>query len=123
MSIIEFHARLGNTAVYYIIAMALWGVWRWFRKQGIDSNYWGALLIGELLILIQGALGGYLWFTGLRPGRDIHLLYGIASALVIPAIYMYTRGDAQRRSMLLYGVSLLVLVGLLLRAIMTGLGT
>jgi hypothetical protein len=33
------------------------GLVRYFRRQGINSSYWGALAIGELLILVQAGLG------------------------------------------------------------------
>ncbi len=120
MTIIEIHARLANTSMYFLMIMALWGLWRYLRKQGVDSSYWGALVIGEILIIGQGSLGAYMWITGLRPERTLHLLYGIASALVIPGIFVYTRGGDKRREMLIYGVGLLFLVGLVIRAITTG---
>jgi hypothetical protein len=123
MSLSDIHARLGNTAMYYMIIMAVWGLWRYFRKQGLDSNYWGALVIGEILIVLQGLLGGYLWLAGLRPGRGIHILYGIAAALVIPGVYAFTHGDDRQRVMLIYGISLLFLVGLIIRAVSTALVT
>jgi hypothetical protein len=100
--------------------MAMWGLWRYFRKQGVDSSYWGALVIGEILIIAQGSLGAYMWITGLRPERNLHLLYGIASGLVIPSIFVYTRGADKRREMLLYAVGLLFMVGLVIRALTTG---
>src|SRR5512134_3536106 len=106
MSLADIHARLGNTAMYYAIILGLWGLWRYFRKQGLDSNYWGALVIGEILIIAQGLLGAYLWLSGARPGRGIHILYGVVSALVIPGLYAYTQGDDRRRVMLIYGVAL-----------------
>ena len=119
MSLGEIHGRLGYTAMYFMILMAVWGLWRFFRKQGVDSNYWGALAIGEILILAQGLLGGYLWIIGERPGRSIHILYGIVTALVIPGVYAYTKGDEQRRAILIYGVALLISALLILRAITT----
>jgi heme A synthase len=120
MSIVEVHARLANTAIFFCLALALWGFWRFFRKKGIDPSYRGAAIIAELLILVQGALGAFMWFSGLRPARGIHLLYGIVSALAIPLVYTYTKGREERPEMLLYGVAFLVLVGLLLRAVATG---
>ncbi len=120
MSIVDIHARLGNTAVYYLLIMGVWALWRYFRKQGMDSNYWGALVIGEVLLFLQSGLGTYLWLVGLRPGRGIHILYGIVSLLVIPGLYLFTKGDDKRPVMLIYGITLLFGVGLLLRAIMTG---
>ena len=122
MSLPEIHARLGNTALYFIFVLGAWGLWRFFRKQGLDSNYWGALIIGEILILVQGCLGAYLWLTGLRPGRGIHILYGLVAAMIIPGIYAYTRGDENRRVTLIYGVALLITVAIILRAIMTATG-
>lgn len=121
MSLIDIHARLSNTALLFVVLIALWSLWRFFRRQGADPSYWGALLIGEILILAQGALGGYLWLIGLRPDRGgIHILYGVACALVIPTIYTYTRGGTERRVMLVYGVALLFLAGLVIRSIVTG---
>ncbi len=119
MSLVDIHSRLANTALYYAIILALWGLWRVIRKQGVGSNYWGALLIGEILIIVQSLLGAYLWLSGGRPGRSIHILYGIVAAIIIPGIYAYTKGDQDRRVMLIYGVALLAMVGIIIRAIMT----
>jgi hypothetical protein len=120
MTLTDIHGGLANTAVLFNLILGVWALWRYLRRQGVDSSYWGALVIGELVILAQGLLGGYLWLVGERPARGIHLLYGIAGALVIPGVYAFTRGGDQRRVMLVYGVGLLFLVGILLRSIGTG---
>jgi heme A synthase len=121
MSIVEIHARLGNTAVLYIVILALWAFWRYFRKQGIDSSYWGALAIAEVLILLQGGLGIYMLVAGLRPSAEgMHILYGVLSAIGIPVAFAFTRGREERRDMLVYGAGLLFMTGLLVRAIATG---
>lgn len=121
MSLADIHARLANTALLYVGLMAIWGFWRLVRRQGVSSNYWGALIIGEILIFVQGALGVYLWIIGERPGRSIHVLYGLVAALTIPAVYSFTKGKQERREMLIYGLALLFLVGILLRAIGTAM--
>jgi hypothetical protein len=121
MSLIEVHGRLASTGFYYALILALWGLWRFFRKQGMDSSYSGALVIGEVLFLIQAALGAYLWISGVgHLGRGIHILYGVVSLLVIPGVFLYTRGDEKRRVMLVYGAALLFLVGIIFRAMSTG---
>jgi hypothetical protein len=120
MSVIEVHARLANTAILYIVILAVWAFIRFFRGQGVSSSVWGSLVIGELVIIVQGGLGVYLWFLNLRPERDIHILYGIISAIVIPAVFGFTRGRDTRSEMLIYAASLLFLAGILTRAIGTG---
>ncbi len=122
MSLVEVHARLANTALFFCVIMGVWGAGRFLRRRGMDGSYWGAVIIAEVLIVAQGALGAYLWIVGLRPARNIHLLYGIVSALAVPMIFFYTKGRQERPEMLMYGVGFLILVGLLLRAITTGGG-
>ena len=119
MSLADIHGRLANTAMIYFLILALWGLWRALRKQGLDSSYWGALAIAEILIVAQGVLGAVLYFGGDRPGRWVHILYGVVAALVIPGLYAYTRGESDRRVMLIYGITLLIAVGVILRAIST----
>lgn len=121
MTLVDIHARLANTALFYAIIMALWGILRFLRKEGVGGSYWGALVIAEILFLIQAALGVTLWLSGSDiGGQGIHILYGVISVLVLPGIFTFTRGDDVRRAMLVYGVGFLFLVGILIRAIATG---
>jgi heme A synthase len=121
MPLPELHARLGNTAIFYIAALALWAFWRFFRRQGVDSNYWGALAIAELLILLQGGLGAYMWLSGHFPAQGgIHFLYGVLSVIGIPVFFALTRGRDDRQTLIVYGAGLLFMVGILIRAITTG---
>ena len=122
MTLSELHGRLANTALIYFLILAVWGLWRAYRKQGLDSSFWGALAIAEILILVQGGLGATLFFSGERPGRWVHILYGVVAALVIPGLYAYTKGESDRRVMLIYGVTLLITVGIILRAMTTATG-
>jgi len=120
MTLVDIHSRLGNTALLYTIIMAAWGLWRYLRRQGVDSNYWGALVVAEVLYLIQAGLGAYLYFSGIgQLGRGVHILYGVVSVLVLPGVFMYTRGNEERRAVLVYGAGFLFLVGIVLRAIAT----
>jgi hypothetical protein len=121
MSLIEIHGRLGYTALFYTVIMAIWGLWRFFRRQGLDSSYWGAGVVAEVLYLLQGALGAFLFLsrTGNLSGRTIHILYGVVAVLVAPAIFFFTRGEDSRRPMLVYGVGFLFLAGIILRGITT----
>lgn len=116
------HQRVANMSMLYFLVLAIWGFWRFIRKKGPDSSYWGALAIGEVLVVVQALLGGYLWLAGARPPRgDVHVMYGLLVPAVIPLIYAFTRGGENRRESLVYGASLLFAVGLILRATTTGL--
>ena len=121
MSLIAFHGSLGDTAMYYTIILALWGIWRYLRKQGMDSGYWGALVIAEILYILQATLGAFLWISriGNLTGHAIHILYGVVSVLVLPSVFVYTHGDDRRRASLIYGLFFLFLIGIILRAITT----
>ena len=124
MSLVEIHARLASTALLFSALMALWGFWRFFRRQGVGSSYWGAAVVAVILLLAQCVLGIVLWFAGAgshRPGY-VHWLYGAALALAIPLVYSYTKGRQERPEMLLYAVAFLIMVGLVLRAMVTGGG-
>jgi len=122
VSIVEVHSRLANVALLYSIAMALWGLWRYFRRQGVDSNYWGSLVIAEIVYVVQAGLGAYILLSG--AGRlantFMHVLYGVVAILVVPGVFMFTRGDDQRRSMLIYALAFLFMIGILLRSQGTG---
>jgi hypothetical protein len=119
MTLTVIHSNLANAGLIYFAVIAVWGLVRFARRQGVGSSYWGALVIAELLILAQGGLGAVLWYSGLRPARGVHILYGLVSALTIPAVYVYTKGREERGEVLIYGVVALVTVALILRATVT----
>ncbi len=124
-AIIQIHGWLGNTSGYYAIIMAGWGLWRFFRKQGIDSEYWGALVIEEGLILLHVLMGVFLYFVGpnwdppVLLGQPIHILYGGVSALVLPAIFAVTKGKKERPQLLIYLLVNAILAFIMYRAVRT----
>ena len=120
MSIIEVHGRLGNTVLFYTLIMAGWSFWRYFRREGVSSSIWGATVIAEVMYLIQDLLGVFIWISGAgRLSGGMHILYGVVNILILPAIFLYTRGDESPRTMLIYGAAYLFLVGTIYRSIAT----
>ena len=111
MSLPEIHARLANTAMIYCAIMAAWGLWRFFRGQGISGGYFGAVVIAEVLLAVQGLIGLILWFgvSIHRPGW-VHWLYGIVLLLGAPVVYAYTKGRQERPEMLLYSVAYIIMI-------------
>lgn len=116
----DFHARLANALLMYTAALTLWSFFLYFRKQEISPSLLGALVIDELLFVAQGVLGVILVLQGLAAAvRWVHILYGVVGVITIPALYLFTRGRSSYRDALAYGVTLLFLVGIVLRAAST----
>jgi hypothetical protein len=102
--------------------MAILGIWsfiNYVRGRGLDGNILGAMVIGEILMIVQVIIGILLLVSGLYPARTIHFLYGSLTVLVFPALWFYTRGDTDRRASLIWGLAGLFMMGLALRAIGT----
>ena len=107
MNLVILHNRLSITILLYLIILFIWGIWRYLRHEGVSGNYWGALVISEILILIQGLFGLILYISGLKPeSGGIHILYGIIGALGIPAVYIFTKGRNEPMVILIYSIVL-----------------
>ncbi len=117
---VSIHTLLARTIILYAAVMGIWAAVDYFRRNNVNSNYWGALVIGELLMLGQGVLGILLLLTGARPADLLHFLYGVLVALSWPGAYVYTNARATRTEAGLYALVSFFIVGLAIRAIMTG---
>ena len=124
MSIGEFHSRIGTAALLFMILAGVWGVIRWRRGEEIDQNYLGVLVVGELLLIAQLAIGVYMWFgLGLSAPSErpwLHYLYGFVTALTLPAIYAYSKGRMEdSKDQALYAFVCLFVAALVYRAMTT----
>lgn len=93
MSIVEIHTRLADSATIFIAVLGLWALFLRFRSRPLDSNWFGAAMIGELLLVAQTLVGVYLYYgVGLGvalPRPFMHILYGIVAILALPAAQSY----------------------------------
>ena len=124
MTLTDVHGEILKNAVFIISTiMAVWGLWRFFRGESVDGNYLGAVVISALVYIFQALYGLFLFITGTgelaRP--EVHILYGSLIVLVLPAIYVYTRGDNSRRTQLLYALAFIFVIGISFRSIATGI--
>jgi len=119
-TIVFIHTRLAITATLFALVMGIWAAWSYFRGHTISPNFWGALIIGEGLMLGQGLVGIVLVVGGERPADVLHFLYGVLVALSWPGVYIYTNARAGRSEAALYALVSLFIFGLSIRAIMTG---
>ena len=123
MSIIDIHDGLSRSILIYCALMAIWGMWRFFRGQGLSGGYLGAVLIAEVLLVVQGVIGVILWFgAGTYQPYYVHWIYGIVLVLGTPLVYTYTKGRQDRPEMLLYAVAYVIMIALVLRAMVTATG-
>jgi len=122
MSLAAIHSRLWITILLFSSAMLVWGVWRFLRGQSVNSNYFGAVVIAEVLYILQGLLGIIMLIsgTGVLQRAEVHILYGVVIAITLPGVYIYTRGDESRRTMLVYAVAFVFIIILSVRSMMTG---
>ena len=120
MTLAYIHARLATSAILFLAFMALWAFRQVYFKQGLTGSYWGALVIAEILVLFESALGLILYYGGDRSLYWAHWLYGAVLLLTLPGIYIYTKGKAEHPEVILYGVGFLIMVVFVLRLIVTG---
>jgi hypothetical protein len=117
----QLHNILSNAVSLFTLAVTLIALFSLLRRQGLSSDFWGTVVIGEGLIVVQVIIGGILFFSGQQPPRLIHYLYGALNALTWPATYTYTQGQDDRRQALIWMLVSAFLFGLSLRARQTGL--
>lgn len=120
MFLTDLHCRVGLAVVFFAFALGVWGFIAFLRGMGVTGSYFGALIIGEILIVAQALIGLALVFAGHFPLDGLHLLYGIVTPLSWAAVYVYTRGAQTRREMIIYGAMSFFVMGLGIRGIMTG---
>lgn len=118
-TVLFLHSRLANTAWLYMAILGLWSFINYVRGRGVNGSVIGGVVVGELLMLVQGGLGLFLFLSGLYPASTIHFLYGALTILALPALWVYTRGATDRRASLVWALAGLFMFGLTLRAIGT----
>lgn len=120
MSLSLLHGGLSNACAIYSLIIFGYGIWSYFRNQGVSSTYLGILIIGELLYVAQMVLGIGLALQGGVPARGwVHYLYGVVLVIALPALYAYVRGRDTRREALMYALMGLFLTGISLRGMTT----
>ncbi len=110
-----FHAGWMWVAVAACGLVGLWGVALAVvrRDPGRAFSTARAVAIGTMLVQIGAGL--VLWGRGQRPGNGFHVFYGVVIAVTFSIAYVY-RPAMARRPALTYGLLLLFVMGLGLRA-------
>jgi hypothetical protein len=119
----DLHGVLSRAILMFTAVAGCYGLYLYFRKQTVTPNYWGIIVVGNLLTLGQGVLGLILALSGKQPEQWVHILYGVVALMWIPIINVINNlannGEHNRRETLIVALISLFEVGIALRAITT----
>lgn len=110
-----FHAAWMWVAVAVCGLVGLWGVALAVLRREPGRAFFAARTAAVVTMLVQIGAGLVLWGRGQRPGNGFHVFYGVVIAVTFSIAYVY-RPAMARRPALTYGVLLLFVMGLGLRA-------
>lgn len=122
-TVVLIHTQLSQTIWIFFLILGLWGLYRAIRGQGVDGSYMGAMVIGQVLYVIQGILGGILWLNGNMVVVErpfMHILYGSFALVFLPFVFMvWLKGDDSNRGQWVLAFTVLFMFGIALRAAST----
>jgi hypothetical protein len=74
------HIALGAGVVLVNLGAGLWGAWAWWQQ--VDApGFWPLLRTGQVLVVVEVALGSVLSLTG-EELPPLHLIYGLTPVAV-----------------------------------------
>lgn len=112
---LRFHSQWFYVAVFSTGLVGLWGVGLAVAKRPAGRAFLVARSAAIGAMLVQVGAGVVLYQQGFRPGDNFHTFYGVVIAFTLAFAYVY-RSQLARRIPLGYGLLLLFVMGLGLRA-------
>jgi hypothetical protein len=113
------HQFFALAILIYLMICTIWGLASAARGRPVSNSYRAALLIAEGLFVVQAVVGVALLVNGRSPVNPLHFLYGFVGLVVLPAVLGFVGRDKKRDSLWI-GLTCLFLVGIALRALITG---
>lgn len=114
-SVLEFHGWWFYVAVISTGIVGAWGLLLAVLKRQPGRAFMVARGVAIATMLIQVSAGVYLYSNGVRPGNAFHVFYGVVIVITLTLAYLY-RSTMARRPAMTYGILLLFVMGLGLRA-------
>ncbi len=111
----DFHAIWFFPAVISCGLVGIWGIATGLKKRQPGRFFFWTRSVAIGAMLVQIGAGVVLWQQGHRPGDGFHVFYGVVIAFTFSFAYIY-RAQLSRRPALGYGLLLLFVMGLGLRA-------
>jgi CDP-diglyceride synthetase len=114
-NVITFHHDWFYVAIAATGLVGLWGLGLAIMKRTPPKAFEWARGVAIAAILVQVAAGVYLYSNDVRPGNAFHVFYGVVIVVTLTLAYVY-RATMARKPALTYGILLLFVMGLGLRA-------
>jgi len=114
-TVLDFHQSWFWVAVISTGVVGVWGLVLAVMKRVPGRTFKTARALAIGAMLIQVAAGVYLYSNDLRPGNSFHVFYGVVIVITLTLAYLY-RSTMAKKPALTYGVLLLFVMGLGLRA-------
>jgi len=114
-TVLAFHQTWFYVAVISCGVVGLWGFIAALAKKATPDSFFKARTLAIGAMLIQVGAGVYLYSNGLRPANSFHVFYGVVIVITLTLAYLY-RTTMAKRPALTYGILLLFVMGLGLRA-------
>lgn len=92
MALSQLHAGLANTALLFIAAIGVWALVLRLTARRLTPAWYGAAVVGEIVIVLQVGIGLILYLQGLDaalPRPFMHILYGTVAVVTLPAAHGY----------------------------------
>jgi hypothetical protein len=120
------HAGFANTATWFLLAIGIWATVQGLRNRALGPSWFGAVIIAELLLLVQAGLGAYLYFftpaAAILARPFMHILYGIVAIITLPSAWGYFSNiDRPQVVSLAMGLTCIFLWGIVQRSATTAL--
>lgn len=110
-----FHESWFYVAVAATGLVGLWGIGMALFRRAPGRAFGIAIVTAIGVMLLQVISGVALYAAGRRPGDGFHAFYGVVIAVTFAIAYVY-RAQLARRPALGYGLLLLFVMGLGIRA-------
>jgi hypothetical protein len=114
-TVLQFHQSWFWVAVVSTGLVGVWGLVLAVMKRAPGRAFNIARAVAIVTMLIQVSAGVYLYSNGVRPGNSFHVFYGVVIVITLTLAYLY-RSTMAKKPALTYGVLLLFVMGLGLRA-------
>lgn len=123
--VINLHQGLARMAILYFLFIGVWGLYRAIRGRDVEPSYMGALVIAQLLLMVNIIVGAVLWFNGFGANMqraEVHLLYGAFVLIFLPFVFVaLLKGDDSNRAQWVWSFVTLFMFGVAERFFDTGL--